>query len=570
MITSSSRTRRLAILTALGYASFIGPSQAQRAPDAGALQQQIERERQPVMPPALLTPKKSVEPTPMRPQKGVTLNVKSLRFEGNKRLSSEQLAPLLASYLDRPLDFVQLNEAAAVIAKTYADAGWLVRAYVPTQDISGDEVSIQIVEAVFGGIVIEGKGSSRVRTAVVRDVLEAEQKVGQPLNLKKLDRALLLADDLPGVSVAGTLSEGRSGGETDMLLTLTDESLLTGDVLIDNTGSRSTGAPRLSLNVNLNSPFGAAEQLGMSVIHTQGSDYLRLGSTIPLGSKGVRFGLNASHLQYRLIGSEFAALKSTGTSDTFGAELTYPMIRSRTTNLYTNLNLDVKQFDNRSGGEVVTRYKAIPLSFGLTFNRFDDIGQGGATTANLAISAGKIDLAGSPNAVADAATTQTAGRYSKLRIGATRLQMFSKSVSAYAAFTSQWTDKNLDSSEKIYLGGANGVRAYPVSEAGGSLGSLLNLELRWRLPYGFNVTGLFDIGSIKTNVHNNFMGAQALNAYSLKGAGLAASWQMTDGPLFKAVWSRRIGENPNPSTTGKDQDGALVTNRVWLTANMSR
>jgi hypothetical protein len=33
---------------------------------------------------------------------------------------------------------------------------------------------------------------------------------------------------------------------------------------------------------------------------------------------------------------------------------------------------------------------------------------------------------------------------------------------------------------------------------------------------------------------------------------------------FKAVWSRRIGENPNPTNAGNDQDGSLNTDRVWL------
>jgi hypothetical protein len=43
-------------------------------------------------------------------------------------LGSVQLMPLLASDLNRPLNFTQLEEAAAEIAITYRNAGWLVRA----------------------------------------------------------------------------------------------------------------------------------------------------------------------------------------------------------------------------------------------------------------------------------------------------------------------------------------------------------------------------------------------------------------------------------------------------------
>ena len=126
--------------------------------------------------------------------------------------------------------------------------------------------------------------------------------------------------------------------------------------------------------------------------------------------------------------------------------------------------------------------------------------------------------------------------------------------------------KNLDSSEKFYLGGATGVRAYPASEGGGSEGQMLNLELRWRLPKGFNFTAFHDWGEVKVNRDNNFTGAPALNDFSLKGAGLALGWQADSGLTARITWARRLGENPNPTATGLDQDGSLVRDRLWASA----
>jgi hypothetical protein len=40
------------------------------------------------------------------------------------------------------------------------------------------------------------------------------------------------------------------------------------------------------------------------------------------------------------------------------------------------------------------------------------------------------------------------------------------------------------------------------------------------------------------------------------------------GLNFKATLARRIGDNPNPTPAGDDQDGSLVKNRIWLQVSM--
>ena len=96
---------------------------------------------------------------------------------------------------------------------------------------------------------------------------------------------------------------------------------------------------------------------------------------------------------------------------------------------------------------------------------------------------------------------------------------------------------------------------------------MLNLELRSRLPNNFNLTGFYDLGHVKVN-HNN----DALldpNNITLKGAGVTLAWQSSFGLNLKATWAHRIDNNPNPTSTGKDQDGTLQQNRIWLNAAMT-
>lgn len=544
------------LLTALSTALFQAQIQAQTPPDAGSLRQQIERDRIPPLPPKIAPEKLTPAPEPMQPDTGMVVTVKQFRFVGNTLLGAGQLSPAVAGYLNRPLSFAQLEEAAATVAQAYRDAGRLARVFLPKQDVTEGVLTLQIVEAVFGEVSLDGAEPLRLKLTQVLRIFSAQQATGKPVDTNALDRALLLADDLPGVAVAGTLIEGQKDGETGLRLKLTDEALVSGDASIDNTGSRSTGPERLNANLYLNSPLGLGDQLVANLTHTEGSDYVYAGLTAPVGGNGWRVGVNAGSLRYKIIAPEFSALNSQGSSDSLGMEASYPLIRSRSRNLYANLNYDYKSFHNESGGAVQSDYASRNLSLGLSGNVFDNLGGGGANSASLALVAGNIAL----GSLDVGETPQREGEFRKLRYALSRQQTLSPELSLYATLSGQQADSTLDSSEKLSLGGASGVRAYPSGEGSGSSGQLLALELQQRLSQGFSVLGFYDWG----NVSNS----DGSPSYSLQGVGLGLNWQTPVGATVKATWARRIGDNPNPSATGTDQDGTLNRSRWWLTASM--
>jgi hemolysin activation/secretion protein/outer membrane protein OmpA-like peptidoglycan-associated protein len=519
------------------------------------------------MRPQKVAPDLLAPPSELKATNGMSVTVHEFRFTGNTLLPAARLATAVVPFLNRPLSFNELNKATAAVTEFYRQAGWIVRSYLPEQDIVDGIVTIHIVEAVFGGANINGEIPPRMSREQIMRIFDAQQKQGEPLNADKLDRALLLADDLPGVTVAGSLREGANEGQTDLDLKLGDEALAAGEVSVDNNGSRSTGSNRLTANMLLNSPFKHGDLISSNLIHTQGSDYLRLDGNIPLGANGWRSGVNASALKYNLVAPEFAALNASGTSDSVGLEASYPIVRSRMKNLNLNLSADHKIFDNLSSGTTTTNYKVDDLIIGFDGSAFDNLWGGGADSASLSLVDGTLNLNGSPNQAADAATTQTDGHYTKLRYAASRQQVVTETVSFYASFTGQFSNRNLDSSEKFYLGGS-GVRAYPASEGGGAIGKELNLELRWRLPQSFTFTGFYDNGYVTVNPNNNYTGASAVNEYGLKGVGMSLAWQSSKGFNLKGTYARRIGDNPNPTAAGNDQDGTLVRDRFWLVATL--
>jgi hemolysin activation/secretion protein len=521
--------------------------------DAGALLRQTEQEFntprvKPTRPPRKAVPTRVVSPT------DATVQVRRFEFAGNALLSSDALRAALESFTNRPLTLAQLKEAADAIANTYREAGWTVRAYLPKQEITNGIVTLHIVEAVFGGAVMVGSPPDRIEASRLVNMANTLLPQGQPIHANDIDRALLLMDDLPGIRVTGNLTEGQRDGETNLVISAIDEALTTGNAIVDNQGSRSTGTDRLSINLNLNSPARMGDALTLNALKTQGSDYQRVGYTVPVGYSGWRAGVHGSRLSYRVITDEFAALNPHGIATTTGAEISYPLLRSQIQNVNLALSYDDKKFDNSSNG-VTTSYGIKVYNATLSANQTDAWNGGGITNANVALTSGD---------------KSTDSRYTKLNVNLSRLQSLSADLSLYAAASSQLTNRNLDSSEKIYLGGPIGVRAYPASEAGGSEGHTLTLELRQRLSNNLTLSGFYDYGWIKVNRNNNVVSPAAPNDYALQGYGVSLTWQATPTIDMKATLSQRIDSNPAASTTtGNDSDGTKKITRIWLSTGMA-
>lgn len=87
----------------------------------------------------------------------------------------------------------------------------------------------------------------------------------------------------------------------------------------------------------------------------------------------------------------------------------------------------------------------------------------------------------------------------KINPSVVRLQRLTDRISLYGQVQGQWSDGNLDSSEKISLGGAYGVRAYPEGEAQGDQGYVANVELRYALTEIAQLFTFVDHGEVLLN-----------------------------------------------------------------------
>jgi hemolysin activation/secretion protein len=278
---------------------------------------------------------------------------------------------------------------------------------------------------------------------------------------------------------------------------------------------------------------------------------------MPAGKATV--GIAYSRLGYRL-GKEFGSLDAHGTADIASVYGSYPLIRSRNTNLSAQVGYDHKRLRDRAD-DFVSNRKADAVNLSLLGEHRDNFGAGGLSAFSLTGTTGKINIQTPEVRAYDAATARSNGHYNKIGFSAMRLQNLTRSVSLYAGINGQFASKNLDSSEKMSLGGVNGVRAYPEGEAWGDEGYVVNVEARWLLPqFSPNQLGqvqlvaFADTGTTTSHKDPWFPGP---NRRTLSGAGVGVNWMDYNNFAVKVSYARKLGNAETLSAPDKN-------GRVWV------
>ncbi|HEX7690462.1 MAG TPA: ShlB/FhaC/HecB family hemolysin secretion/activation protein, partial [Burkholderiaceae bacterium] len=497
-------------------------------------------------------------PAPVRPGDDLALVVRRFRFEGNTRLDEARLAEATRPWLGRPLRFADLQDAAAAVAQAYERAGWLVRVVLPRQDVTDGVVTIAVVEAVFGGLRLDGQ-PTRVSPGRLRAVIEGAQPVGEPLSAPALDRAMRLVEELPGVRASGRLVEGREQGRTELALSAVDAPLATGRLAVDNAGAHATGRLEASAALVLASPLRLAERWQLDVSHARGDDYLHAGVWLPAPGAAWRFGASASAMGYRLVESSFASLQAHGSAHTVALQAEDALVRSAAGQLTLTLQAGRNRFENAALGVETSNYRVTTLSAGLDAGASDDVAGGGTSRASVVLVAGRVDLAGSPNQAADAASGHAQGGFARLRFALAREQALGEGWSLAASLSGQWAGKDLDSSERMSIGGPGAVRAFPSDDGAGDQALVLSAELRKRLGERAALAAFLDWGRVQVDKRTGHPGAPLVEAYALGGLGVAADWSPVAGIGFRASAAQPLSPDPAPSADAPRRLAPLLT-----------
>lgn len=530
-------------------ACAVQPALAQTPPDAGrALKEQTAPTLQAPRPSQglhLLTP-----PTEKTLPGGATVTLKTVRIQGNTVLSESELLSSIGAVTGQTFDMAGLRGLAERVAVVYHDVGYpFTRAYLPDQDLSSGQLTIEVIEGRYGQI----KAIGNEKLSADAQSFLSNLNPGTVIESSELERATLILDDLPGVKTAPVIRPGQAFGTGDLDVEVQSTPLIHGDIGYDNYGNHYIGEHRGRANVLVDSPFMLGDQVQLSGIGTSESLWLgSLGYSLPIGSDGWRGQVSYAHTQYQL-GKELASVQANGMASVGSIGTTYQWVRSQAFNLSISASLQHKELQDRqdaTGTSTDKTSNVAPIS--LQFDQRDLFAGGGLSYGSFVFTAGQLKLGPELKQQDLISGIRSNGHFQKWNLDVARIQNTGlEGLSLFGRFTGQWSDKNLDSSEKFGLGGANGVRAYPTGEGYGDDGWLAQVELRYAIgdfsPYAF-----YDAGSIRINAKRNV-------DRSIAGAGIGSRYVLGPWSIDGSLAWRTEGGRPETDTTNRIPQAWLTT-----------
>lgn len=322
--------------------------------------------------------------------------------------------------------------------------------------------------------------------------------------------------------------------------------------MVDNYGHEATGSTRVGAGLSI-----GGDQLSLVGFKSSGSDYLRMAVNWITGIDGLKVGAHVSNLKYEVVNHLQTAMYQSGDAVKRGVSLIYELVNE--TSQYSTLAL---KFDSKSTNAVGLNF-ADSTAFQSWVSNLEYKGivremiPGGAVFSyDLSYAQGHVDITGASNI---GGIEVDEGPFSKFRLTASLNQPLGGLGSVFAGLTLQRSRQNLDPSERFYLGGPTGVRAYGVGEGYGSEGELATLEFRQRLSASTTLSEFYDWGRARLT-HDR---AAANNTTTLSGYGISLSQEVGNGTTIKGTWARSHGNN-NPLPLNPNGNDNVDRNRFWL------
>ena len=471
-----------------------------------------------------------------KPLNDMSVDVIAYRIDAIDTQNQKELEALLAPYVGANRSFEDLSSAAQLVTGyLQRELGlYLAYAYLPAQEIKNGVVRIAVLPGVLESVeVVWPKDELRVKREIILSHL-AKLKAGSIIRVDEVERIVFLLNDLRGIRMSFAIKPGTQAGKAILVATPMNDKPLTGSLGADANGSRFAGTYRGTATLSWESPLGLGDSLSLSHLKsdTGGLDFTLLGYTLPVGSNGLKLGVNVSTVNYQLSEDDFP-LGLNGDAESIGAFALYPLLRSRNLNLFALAGLDQKEFtDRQTLSRLETVKKIDSLKLGLSGDSRDSFAGGGLNFFNLTYEESKVNYPGGvPFGIDDDLSAMRAnyslGRLQSIVPGKLMLWTYARG---------QWAFDNLDSSEQCSLGGATAVRAFAQGETSGDSCDLFTLEARylpsaaWLENYArelsFNL--FYDQGRVQLRHDTSSQPSGFNNHAELAGYGLGVAWDRQD------------------------------------------
>ncbi|HBL14855.1 MAG TPA: hemolysin activation/secretion protein [Cyanobacteria bacterium UBA11162] len=266
-----------------------------------------------------------IEDTPSIPQPSPeqipgTIIVKQFQVIGSTVFTSEELAPILEPFTQRPISFAQLLEAQDAITQFYQDRGYLNSgAFIPPQTLQNGVVTIEVIEGEVEAI--EVTGTRRLKPSYIRSRLALATQA--PLNQERLLTALQLLQLDPLIeNLSAELAAGSRPGLSQLEIKVQEADAFSSQLTLDNQRSPSVGSIRRQLQLTHGNLLGFGDRFNLTYSNTDGNNTLDdISYTLPINPRNRTLSLSYSRSQSNIIEEPFDRLNIESKSRSY--ELTY-------------------------------------------------------------------------------------------------------------------------------------------------------------------------------------------------------------------------------------------------------
>ena len=513
------------------------------------------------------TPKPPITTSTKSTPDQTRIHIRAIKLIGHTVYTTSELLGILAEDAQTPLvpddlSFDEIQSLANKITEFYRKNGYLVgQAVLPQQDVTDGTLTIRIIEGRLDQ-VITAPNAWNTDNKLVESFHSAYRHDQKPMMGESLTRALAIAGETTGNINRATLQPSAMPGGSELVISTQRLPMLFYGFTADNMGNASTGEYRLNNYIGGNSWLADGDytrfEFGTSNEYKR-SNRFDLTYSIPVSLDGWSASARAWSTQYNL-GGVFASTKSTGSAQAGEVAVTYALQRDnaarsdwKTGYSYITLVDKINKDNSNRNRHMQTAWTTLN-----GFTEDDFLRTRARNTYSLNATLGNLAFDDANAARADSTGAKTKGTFGLVSVSGSREQILFDSWSIYGFVRGQTASTNLDSYNKMSLGGSSAVRAYAGGEAAGDKAAIGTTELRYL--YAFNLfekesaarlAAFYDVGWSQFNTPPIPSSTPTSNTATRGGYGLELNvfWATSIG--WQLFWAHTADDTRISQVDGK-------------------
>src|SRR5260221_3843640 len=236
-------------------------------------------------------------PTPAAPEvpSGPPVTIQAVEIQGATAYKPDEIEPYYSGIVGKSVPLGQISTVLQQIQTKYRNDGYVLTVVRGTvEPVDGrSTLRIRVVEGFISDVKIDGDiGPAGI---LVYNFLNKLTSI-RPVNIADIERALLLAQDVPGVSVRAVLRPGTGEARAVELIGQVGRKPFGGFVQYDNRGPPFAGPHELLVGAQANSFTSAGERTEIILYDTP------FNKEQMFGQAGIEGFVGASRLKLRAYG----------------------------------------------------------------------------------------------------------------------------------------------------------------------------------------------------------------------------------------------------------------------------